>query len=95
MRDAFEIFEILQLVKSLGRATLVVLHDLNLAARYCDRIALIHHGRLVALGPPEAVLTPERVSSTYNIPTDRAVTPSGRLHLVFADSSQPTDKTNE
>lgn len=39
-----------------GAAVLVILHDLNLAARYCDRLLLLRQGRAHALGTPEAVL---------------------------------------
>ncbi len=49
----------LTLVRGLGVTTVVVLHDLNLAARYCDRIVLLHEGRIRAAGTPEQVLTPE------------------------------------
>ncbi|WP_417309073.1 ABC transporter ATP-binding protein [Devosia sp.] len=83
--------DVLHLVRQLHLATLVVLHDLNLAARYCDRVALIDGGRLVAVGPPDSVLTPEQVSRTYKLPTDRIMTPAGRPHLVFADSPQPPE----
>nr|WP_281389568.1 ABC transporter ATP-binding protein [Pelagibacterium limicola] len=78
--------EILALVKSFGLATLIVIHDLNLAARYCDRVGFIEAGRLLALGAPEAVLTPQRVAKTYGIATTCIVTPAGRQHLVFADT---------
>ncbi len=45
----------------------VVLHDLNLAAHYCDALALMKDGRLVAQGGPEAVLTAERMHAVYGI----------------------------
>ena len=48
-----------------GDAVLVVLHDLNLAAAYADRIALLREGRIVACDIPEHVLTREIVSDVY------------------------------
>lgn len=42
-----------------------ILHDLNLAALYADRILLLCHGRLVAAGPPEEVLNPEHLVHCY------------------------------
>ena len=51
-----------------GCAVGVVLHDLSLAAAYADRIALLHEGRLIAVGPPGEVLTAERVGAVYQVP---------------------------
>lgn len=50
-----------------GRGILVSLHDLGLAARYCDRLILLQAGRVVAEGTPETVLTPARLASAYGI----------------------------
>ena len=44
-----------------------VLHDLTMAARYCDRLLLIDQGRLVADGVPMSVLTPERLHHVYGV----------------------------
>lgn len=61
--------EILRLVNSLRhdetRAILVVLHDLNLAAQFCDRVLLLHRGRLYADGTPAAVITRENIRRVY------------------------------
>jgi iron complex transport system ATP-binding protein len=51
-------------------SVLVVLHDLNLAARYADRVALLVHGEVRALGPAQAVLTPELLSPVYHVPLE-------------------------
>ena len=47
---------------------LAVLHDLNLAARFADRVALLDGGAIVAAGAPDAVLTAERLSRVYATP---------------------------
>lgn len=48
-----------------GRAVVAVLHDLTAAARAADRLVLLDAGRVVAAGPPEAVLDPARLSAVY------------------------------
>ncbi|WP_202976093.1 heme ABC transporter ATP-binding protein [Rothia uropygialis] len=48
-----------------GTALVVVLHDLNQAARYADRVLMFSRSRLVADGSPPDVLTPERVEEVY------------------------------
>lgn len=63
--------ELLSVARSLadeGRAVIVVLHDLSLAAAYADEMAMIARGRLVAVGEPAAVLTEERVAAVYQAP---------------------------
>ncbi|WP_110995977.1 heme ABC transporter ATP-binding protein [Pseudomonas sichuanensis] len=50
-----------------GAAVLVILHDLNLAARYCDHILLLEQGRCHALDTPEAVLTPAALKAVFGI----------------------------
>lgn len=49
------------------RACLVVLHDLSLAARYCDRLYLMHEGRVVAEGDPSSVLSRENLKNVYGV----------------------------
>ena len=44
-------------------------HDMNLAARYCDRILLLQKGRILANGTPEEVLTEERMRSVFHVNT--------------------------
>lgn len=53
-----------------GDTVLVVLHDLNLAAAYADRIALLRRGEIQACGAPDEVLTAETVSMVYETPVE-------------------------
>jgi len=52
---------------SRGVAVLAILHDLTLASSWADRILLLHEGRTVSVGPPEAVLTDENMRSVFQL----------------------------
>ncbi len=70
MLDPLHQHTTLQAVRSFadrGAAVLVILHDLNLAARYCDRILLLEAGRGHALASPEQVLTPASLKAVFGI----------------------------
>lgn len=56
------------LARSKGIAALVVLHDVNLAAQWCDRLLLLAQGRTVALGTPAEVLMPQALEQVYELP---------------------------
>lgn len=66
-----------------GDAVLIVLHDLNLAAAYADRIALLREGRLVACDEPERVLTAEIVSDVYRTPVEVIPHPGNGIGIVM------------
>lgn len=51
-----------------GIAVLLIIHDLNLAARFADRIAILHNGRIKAIGTPDQVLQEKLLSEVYDIP---------------------------
>ncbi|MEV6520337.1 ABC transporter ATP-binding protein [Longispora sp. NPDC051575] len=59
--------ELLHLLRTLDVTCVVALHDLNLAARYCDHVVLLDHGQVVAAGRPGDVLTPDRIASVYGV----------------------------
>jgi len=54
------------LVESEGTAALAAIHDLDLAARFCDRIAVLADGDCIAVGPPEEVLTRARLRTAFD-----------------------------
>lgn len=74
--------EVLATVRSLQRTTIVVLHDLNLAAQYCDELVLLSQGRVAAAGTPEEVLRPEILEPVYRIAVQR-LGGNAQVHLAF------------
>lgn len=79
--------EVLDLVSGLGVTTLAALHDLNLAATYCDRVYVLDAGRVVASGPPRDVLTPEMVGAVFGVRAERFDHPiTGRPQLAFSST---------
>ena len=73
--------QLLELLKQLNRerqlTIITVLHDINLAARYSDRLALLKDGNLYAIGKPAEVLTPEIVATVFGVRVARIETPVG------------------
>ena len=60
-----------------GRGVLTSIHDLGLAARFCDRLVMMDRGRVVADGAPRAVLTPDLLARVFGIRAYIAETESG------------------
>jgi iron complex transport system ATP-binding protein len=80
--------EILELVRGLGITTLVTLHDLNLAAAYCQRLYVLANGRIAASGVPREVLTPELVRTVFGVAAICGTHPTtGALQLAFVPIS--------
>lgn len=76
--------EILKLVASLPVTSIVALHDLNHAAMFCDRLAVMNKGKLVAMGTPEEVLTEDLLREVFGIRCHIEPSPhSGKLHIHY------------
>ncbi len=79
--------ELLALIRGLRITTLVTLHELNLAASYCDEIVMLDGGRVVATGTPETVFTPPLLQQVFGVRAATLVNPlTGRLQLVYGDT---------
>lgn len=79
--------EVLGLLAELPTSCVVVLHDLNLAAHYCDHVLMLQDGRVIAQGPPSEVFTPEILEPVYGIPV-RRIDIDGQMHLIFRPASR-------
>jgi len=70
--DIYYQHQVLKLLRSLAHkldiTVIMSLHDLNLAANYCDHLCLLDEGKMVAQGSPEHVLTSQRLEEVFKIP---------------------------
>lgn len=77
--------ELLHLVANLDVTSIVAIHDLNLAAMFCDSVLVLDRGRAVAAGSPREVLTPQLIRDVYEVEAvvscDEA---TGRVAISFA-----------
>ncbi|MDG4772336.1 ABC transporter ATP-binding protein [Solwaraspora sp. WMMD792] len=84
--------EVLQLVRDLGTCSIVVLHDLNLAARYCDDLVLLGDGQVAAAGSTDEVLDPAVLEPVYGIGI-RRLDLDGAIHLLFRPHEVTQERT--
>jgi iron complex transport system ATP-binding protein len=78
-----------QLNKEQSLTIVVVLHDLTLASLYCQRLILLHQGRLRKIGPPKSVLTKDMIEEVYQttVSVVRAVKKGGPIVLPLVGKS--------
>ena len=69
-RHQFVVMEILRRTARMGGAVLAVVHDLALAARYCDRVVILEKGRIVADDKPEIALDADRIARIFGVEAD-------------------------
>ncbi|MGW8063717.1 ABC transporter ATP-binding protein [Streptomyces ziwulingensis] len=75
--------DVLALVATLPVTSVVALHDLNLAAMYCDHLVVLSEGRVVAAGDPVEILTVDLVAEVYRVRAEIAHGADGRPHVRF------------
>ena len=86
--DVHHRFAVLDLVRALGITVVATLHDIELAARWCDRILLMKDGCLQADAVPEKALTPERLTAVYRVAATVDRRPGdGRLRIDLSPLS--------
>ncbi|MGI6245694.1 MAG: ATP-binding cassette domain-containing protein [Pseudochelatococcus sp.] len=85
--DVAHQIEVLSLVHKLSRGkglgVVIVLHDVNMAARFCDEIIALHSGRLTARGAPEEILTTDQLRRIYGLDMDVIKHPSGDFPVAI------------
>jgi iron complex transport system ATP-binding protein len=76
-------FELLDLIRRTGISTLAVLHDLDLAARCCDHLVVLHQGRVTATGPVLEVLTSATLRDVFGVNATTQRHPDGIIRIAY------------
>lgn len=88
--------DLLDLVRELGVTVLAALHDLDHAAAHADRVAVVHQGRIVDVGPPLEVLRPELIEEVFGVRAHVGPHPiTGRPHVAVARVDPPRSSPQE
>lgn len=75
--------ELMNLVKERKKTVLAVIHDLNIASVYCDRLYALKEGRIVVSGTPKEVLTPEFIKNVYEVEAEVFDDKRGQRRILF------------
>ena len=75
--------QLMDIVKGLDRTVVAAIHDLNIAALYCDRLYAIKGGEIVGSGTPKEVLTPDFIRQVYEVDAKTYTDETGQLHILY------------
>ncbi|MGN1142187.1 MAG: ABC transporter ATP-binding protein [Oliverpabstia sp.] len=74
---------LMELVKKLDVTVISAIHDLNIAAAFCDKIYVLKDGKMEGYGTPKEVLTPEMIRKIYKVDAEIAYDSKGKMHILF------------
>ena len=77
--------QLMRIVKELNVTVISAVHDLNIAAMFCDRIYALKDGRIAGEGTPESLLTPEFIREIYDVEAEVVKDKKGQIHILFVE----------
>jgi len=96
--DVYYQHQILQLIRSLNITVIMTIHDLNLAAQYCQRLLLLDQGKIIANDITNNVLEPKQLSQVFKLNCLREQTPNSsfpRVYFQLASDTGSGEKVND
>lgn len=79
--------QLMKIVKGLNITVLSAIHDLNIAAMFCQRLYVLKDGEIVGGGTPKEVLTPEFIWKIYQVKTEVVYDSQGQMHILFQNEA--------
>tara|TARA_B100001175_G_C19513580_1_gene645603 strand:+ start:4669 stop:5487 length:819 start_codon:yes stop_codon:yes gene_type:complete len=93
--------EIMKRIKELisvpesSKSALIAIHDINIAARFSDRILLLHEGRIIANGTPQEVLTTKNIAEVFNVTSEIVNMHPNYIRIIIKDEINKNKKTKK
>lgn len=84
--------QLMDIVSGLNRTIISAIHDLNIAAMYCTRLYVMKAGKIVAVGTPKEILTPELIRDVYEVEAQVYTDDQGILRIQYFPAMQKEDK---
>lgn len=79
--------QMMELVRGLNRTVITAVHDLNIAAMYCDELYAVLDGNIVGHGTPDTLLTPEFIREVYHVDARVLTDEDGVLRILYRPAS--------
>lgn len=79
---------LMDIVKNLDCTVISAVHDLNIAAMYCDRLYAMKQGKLIAQGTPHELLTPDLIRELYEVDAEVSIDVKGQLRIFYCPYSR-------
>ena len=84
--------QLLDIVKRMNLTVISAIHDLNIAAMYCDRLFAMQNGMIVGCGTPDEVLTPAFIKQVYEVDAEIVCDSMGMRHIVYHPAHRKEEK---
>lgn len=95
VRHQLEVMDVVETEIMQGLSGVVAMHDLNLAARYCDKIAMLKDGDVYTTGPTGEVLTSRNIEAVFGVTATTATHGGRRIVIPEAPTARDNDRDNE
>lgn len=79
---------LMDIVKNLDCTVISAVHDLNIAAMYCDRLYAMKQGKVIAQGTPNELLTPDLIRELYEVDAEVSIDGKGQLRIFYCPYSR-------
>lgn len=79
---------LMDIVKNLDCTVISAVHDLNIAAMYCDRLYAMKQGKVIAQGTPHQLLTPDLIRELYEVDAEVSIDGKGQLRIFYCPYSR-------
>jgi len=83
-----EIMELIENIRKTGRGILLTMHDVNMAVRYCTKVALLSKGKIFSIGPPDKVINENSIVEVYGVSGKIIRNGDGKIVYILPEKIQ-------